>query len=50
MILSGRNKITGDDFNASISGSGDIELELDVDYVTSRISGSGKYRVEWKVE
>lgn len=30
-----------EDFDASVSGSGDMKLQLDTDHLTSRISGSG---------
>ena len=36
-----QNTLKTDDFTASISGSGDIELELDAEYVQAKISGSG---------
>ena len=41
-----RNQIKARDFTASISGSGDIALDLDSDYVSSKISGSGNIELE----
>jgi Putative auto-transporter adhesin, head GIN domain len=44
----GQSKFKADDFTASISGSGDIELEVEADYVSSRISGSGNIELAGK--
>lgn len=44
----GQSKFATDDFTASISGSGDIELEVEADYVSSRISGSGNIEFRGK--
>ncbi len=46
----GQNQIKTDDFSVSISGSGDIELDLDARYVSSKISGSGNIELEGKTE
>lgn len=37
----GKSTFATEEFTASISGSGDIELDVEADYVSSRISGSG---------
>lgn len=44
----GKSKFSADDFTVSISGSGDIELEVEADYVSSRISGSGNIELAGK--
>lgn len=41
-----QNTIKADDFEASISGSGDIEIELDSRNVQSRITGSGNIELK----
>ncbi|WP_420387815.1 head GIN domain-containing protein [Roseivirga sp.] len=41
-----QNVIKGDDFETSISGSGDIEIELDVRRVESKITGSGNIELK----
>lgn len=41
-----QNTIKTDDFEASISGSGDIEVELDARAVESRITGSGNIELK----
>ena len=46
----GQSIFKSDDFKASISGSGDIELELDVKNVESRISGSGNIELSGSAE
>ncbi len=46
----GKNQIKARDFTASISGSGDIELDLEADYVNSKISGSGNIELEGQTE
>ena len=38
------DEFRSDDFDASVSGSGDLKLRLDTDRLTSRISGSGTIR------
>ena len=37
----GQNKISSENLEISISGSGDVDLNLDVEKLTTRISGSG---------
>ena len=44
----GQSKFTVDDFTASVSGSGDIELAVEADYVSSRISGAGNIEFSGK--
>jgi len=44
----GQSRFVADDFTVSIGGSGDIELEVEADYVSSRISGSGNIELEGK--
>ena len=44
----GQSKFKADDFTASISGSGDIEIDLEADYVSSRIFGSGNIELSGK--
>ena len=44
----GKNHFNTKDFTASISGSGDIELDIDAEYISSRISGSGNIELEGK--
>lgn len=41
-----RGVIKGEDFETSISGSGDIEIELDVRRVESKITGSGNIELK----
>ncbi|NVJ47674.1 MAG: DUF2807 domain-containing protein [Cytophagia bacterium] len=41
-----QNTIKTDDFEASISGSGDIEVELDARAIESRITGSGNIELK----
>lgn len=41
----GKNKISTEDLELNVSGSGDIELELSSDEVDLRISGSGSVRL-----
>lgn len=41
-----QNVIKGDDFETSISGSGDIEIELDVRRIESKITGSGNIELK----
>lgn len=45
-----QNMIEGDNFETTISGSGDIELELDVKRIESRISGSGNIELSGSAE
>lgn len=46
----GQSVFKSDNFKASISGSGDIELELDVKNIESRISGSGNIEFSGSAE
>ncbi len=46
----GQTVFEADDINLSISGSGDIELDLDVKNVESRISGSGNIELKGSAE
>lgn len=46
----GQNTIETEDFEASISGSGDIELEIDAKRVESSISGSGNIELSGAAE
>lgn len=54
--VSGSGDIIGEstfrtrDFDAGVSGSGNIELEIDAEYTSSRISGSGNIRLSGKTE
>lgn len=41
-----QNVIKADDFKSGVSGSGDIELELDVRSIESKISGSGNIELK----
>ena len=43
-----QNTIKTRDFTASIAGSGDIEMDLDVEYVEAKISGSGNIELQGK--
>lgn len=43
-----QNTLKTDDFTASIAGSGDIELDLDAEYVEAKISGSGNIELQGK--
>lgn len=43
-----QNTLKTDDFIASISGSGDIELDLEADYTEAKISGSGNIELSGK--
>lgn len=43
-----QNTLITDDFTASIAGSGDIEIDLEAEYVVSKISGSGNIELEGK--
>lgn len=45
-----QNTLKTDDFTASIAGSGDIEIDLEADYVLSKISGSGNIELQGKSE
>ncbi len=45
-LIFGENTFVGDDLILRISGSGDIDLAVDVEDIDSRISGSGKVRLE----
>ncbi len=42
----GENEWTGDDLTLRVSGSGEMDLALDVDNLDSKISGSGRMRLE----
>ena len=44
--ITGENLFTTDEIELSISGSGDMDLGLDVYKITSRISGSGDIKLE----
>ena len=44
----GQNTIKTDDFVASIAGSGDIDMDLDAEYVRASISGSGNIELQGK--
>lgn len=46
----GQSVFKSDDFSASISGSGDIELEIDAKNVSARISGSGNMELSGSAE
>lgn len=46
----GQTPFKSDDFTLSISGSGDIELELDVKNVSAKISGSGNMELSGSAE
>lgn len=46
----GQSVFKSDDFNATISGSGDIELEIDAKNVSARISGSGNMELSGSAE
>lgn len=43
-----QNTLITDDFTASIAGSGDIEIDLEAEYVVSKISGSGNIELQGK--
>lgn len=43
-----QNTIKTRDFTASIAGSGDIEMDLEVEYVEAKISGSGNIELQGK--
>jgi len=45
-----QNTIKTDDFTASIAGSGDIEMDLEAEYVESKISGSGNIELQGKTD
>lgn len=44
----GKTKIVTDDFKASMSGSGDITLDIDAETVSTSMSGSGDIRLSGK--
>jgi len=46
----GQSTFKSDNFNASISGSGDMELELDAKNISARISGSGNMELSGSAE
>lgn len=43
-----QNTIKTDDFTASIAGSGDIEIDLEAEFVEAKISGSGNIELQGK--
>lgn len=43
-----QNTIKTDDFTASIAGSGDIEMDVEAEYVEAKISGSGNIELQGK--
>lgn len=43
-----QNTLKTDDFTASIAGSGDIEIDVEAEYVESKISGSGNVELQGK--
>ncbi|MCE7991435.1 MAG: DUF2807 domain-containing protein [Roseivirga sp.] len=43
-----QNTLKTDDFTASIAGSGDIEIDIEAEYVQSKISGSGNIELQGK--
>ena len=43
-----QNTITTNGFTASIAGSGDIEMDLEAEYVEAKISGSGNIKLQGK--
>ncbi len=42
----GENEFNGEEIELRVSGSGDLDLALDVDYINSKISGSGRISLE----
>ncbi|NJN49937.1 MAG: DUF2807 domain-containing protein [Polaribacter sp.] len=48
--LSSSEIIKGSNFNASIGGSGNIDLEVDVDEISSSIGGSGSINLKGKAK
>ena len=45
----GQTKFTTDELDLSVSGSGDIELDVDADEIETGISGSGKVKLSGNV-
>ena len=45
-----QNTIKTEDFMASISGSGDIEMDLEAEYIEAKIAGSGNIELQGKAD